>query len=187
MSIASGCDSRHVGAEVTPRRRSHPVEGGSANDYDYANGDPINNYDLDGNFSCSVSRGITSHPARGNKSTVKQRRCALGGSIPMARIDVHFTLYYNGVRIGSRGTHLWDQLGAWDISRQKSVSANRFDNAGVYTIEWSADITPPPGLKIAPRDENCVSAGRGLHCYGLVTVRVFADGSWYDPWTGKGN
>jgi hypothetical protein len=26
----------------------HPVEGGSANDYDYTAGDPINNYDLDG-------------------------------------------------------------------------------------------------------------------------------------------
>lgn len=25
-----------------------PVEGGSANDYDYAYGDPCNNYDLDG-------------------------------------------------------------------------------------------------------------------------------------------
>jgi len=162
------------------------VEGGSANDYDYANADPINNYDLDGNLSCSVSRGITSHPAGGNKSTVTasvRARC----SIPMARIDVHFTLYHNGVRIGSRGTHLWDQLGAWDISRQKSVSANRFDNAGVYTIEWSADITPTPGLEIAPRDPNCVSAGNGLHCSGVVTVSVFADGSWYEPFTGRGN
>ncbi|MGW4116857.1 PA14 domain-containing protein [Actinosynnema sp. NPDC004786] len=28
-----------------------PVEGGSANDYDYANGDPINNTDLDGQFA----------------------------------------------------------------------------------------------------------------------------------------
>lgn len=28
--------------------RCHPVEGGSANDYDYANGDPVNLFDLDG-------------------------------------------------------------------------------------------------------------------------------------------
>ena len=33
-----------------------PVEGGSANDYDYAHADPINNYDLDGRFSCKKSR-----------------------------------------------------------------------------------------------------------------------------------
>jgi hypothetical protein len=28
-----------------------PVEGGSANDYDYANGDPVNTFDLDGSKS----------------------------------------------------------------------------------------------------------------------------------------
>ncbi len=28
---------------------THPVEGGSANDYDYAAGDPVNKFDLDGN------------------------------------------------------------------------------------------------------------------------------------------
>jgi hypothetical protein len=162
------------------------VEGGSANDYDYAEGDPINNFDLDGRMSCSVSRGITSHSTRNNRSTVTARvraRCI----IPMARIDVHFTMYHNGVKIGSRGTRLWDQIGAWDISRQKSVTANRFDNAGVYTIEWSADITPTPGLKIAPRDPNCVSVGNGLRCHGIETVSVFADGSWYNPWTGRGS
>lgn len=29
-----------------------PVEGGSANDYDYVNADPCNNYDLDGKRAC---------------------------------------------------------------------------------------------------------------------------------------
>jgi RHS repeat-associated protein len=35
-----------------------PVEGGSANNYDYANQDPINNFDLDGNFClwCGIRR-----------------------------------------------------------------------------------------------------------------------------------
>lgn len=32
---------------------SHPVEGGSANDYDYVYGDPINNLDLDGQWCWS--------------------------------------------------------------------------------------------------------------------------------------
>lgn len=32
-------------------RSAHPIEGGSANDYDYAFGDCVNNYDLDGRLS----------------------------------------------------------------------------------------------------------------------------------------
>lgn len=31
-----------------PNRHTHPVEAGSANDYDYTSGDPVNSFDLDG-------------------------------------------------------------------------------------------------------------------------------------------
>lgn len=58
---------------------------------------------------------------------------------------------------------------------------------GVYTMEGTADFTPNPGMKIAPRDAACVSVGNGLHCHGIETVSVFADGSWYNPWTGRGS
>jgi RHS repeat-associated protein len=36
-----------------------PVEGGSANDYDYVAGDPVNTYDLDGRicYSCAIKKG----------------------------------------------------------------------------------------------------------------------------------
>ncbi len=34
----------------------HPVEGGSANDYDYAMGDPLNRFDLEGE-ACVFSNG----------------------------------------------------------------------------------------------------------------------------------
>ena len=33
---------------------SHPVEGGSSNDYDYVSGDPVNNLDLAGTNKCEV-------------------------------------------------------------------------------------------------------------------------------------
>lgn len=39
----------------TGRQRGGPVEGGSANDYDYSEGDPVNQFDLDGRH-CSGSR-----------------------------------------------------------------------------------------------------------------------------------
>lgn len=34
-----------------------PVEGGSANTYDYANADPVNGLDIDGKRACSISPG----------------------------------------------------------------------------------------------------------------------------------
>lgn len=37
-----------------------PVEGGSANDYDYANADPINEQDLDGRWSCRFCKKVLS-------------------------------------------------------------------------------------------------------------------------------
>ena len=40
--------SARYGSRQCLRSRSHPVEGGSANDYDYVNGDPVNGLDLAG-------------------------------------------------------------------------------------------------------------------------------------------
>lgn len=37
-----------IGASSCPNHLSHPVEGGSCNDYDYVCGDPVNGFDLTG-------------------------------------------------------------------------------------------------------------------------------------------
>ena len=66
------CSAHRVRAERPHRPRSrpvfgpplrqlasdpfHPVEGGSANDYDYANGDPINQFDPSGLGPCLIGR-----------------------------------------------------------------------------------------------------------------------------------
>jgi RHS repeat-associated protein len=49
-----------------------PVEGGSANDYDYAESDPLNNVDLDGRAVCK------SHLARTSIRGVRAHICVVG-------------------------------------------------------------------------------------------------------------
>jgi RHS repeat-associated protein len=49
-----------------------PVAGGSANDYDYGNADPVNNYDLDGRYVCRASakfRPLYNYSADGEGKT----------------------------------------------------------------------------------------------------------------------
>ncbi|MGH9024434.1 MAG: RHS repeat-associated core domain-containing protein, partial [Acidimicrobiia bacterium] len=60
-----------------------PVEGGSANDYDYAAGDPVNGFDLDGMFSCGGWwRGPVCAGGRGTGSAARglYRHVGLNGS-----------------------------------------------------------------------------------------------------------
>src|SRR6185369_7485233 len=41
--------------------QTDPVPGGSANPYDYANQDPINQFDLTGQFSCRLCHAVKKH------------------------------------------------------------------------------------------------------------------------------
>jgi RHS repeat-associated protein len=53
-----------------------PVDGGSANDYDYANGDPVNRFDLDGKLSLPIAHIVHVVQAmnRGNRGGVNLLR-----------------------------------------------------------------------------------------------------------------
>jgi hypothetical protein len=57
------------------------VEGGSANDYDYVSGDPINNLDLDGSF-CVAGKNPNGS-CRGSRA-VKFAKCAAGELNPFS-------------------------------------------------------------------------------------------------------
>ncbi|MGH6998619.1 MAG: hypothetical protein ACREEO_10495, partial [Phenylobacterium sp.] len=52
----------------------HPVEGGSANDYDYVSGDPCNNLDLDGREMWRMIPGVRCGKALSRLAAYKQRQ-----------------------------------------------------------------------------------------------------------------
>ena len=69
-SVVTHCSRSFVAQIRTYIDFAHPVEGGSANDYDYANQEPCNTYDLDGRKAVSraLDRGARSQTlARYNK------------------------------------------------------------------------------------------------------------------------
>ena len=72
-----------------------PVEGGSANNYDYATGDPVNNFDLDGNRCWTgknpngTCRSITRGASRNAKALVRWPVNAGGRVLGWAQGDSH--------------------------------------------------------------------------------------------------
>lgn len=89
-----------AGGQSLPRAEArrdfpcHPVEGGSANDYDYAMGDPVNNFDLTGTYcvtgknkngTCrSLSRGagrVARATGRAAVWTYRHEEVSLGGCV----------------------------------------------------------------------------------------------------------
>jgi RHS repeat-associated protein len=81
-----------------------PVSGGSANAYDYANADPVNNFDLTGtspkaaHCNFHVHHPHSSKHNRGHINAVLTASC-FGSDVTYARAKVRMNIYRNGTRI----------------------------------------------------------------------------------------
>jgi hypothetical protein len=153
----------------SPEALTHPIEGGNANDYDYVAGDPINQYDLDGQicWSChakklkkAVKRGAryaTSQALRGARAlggvasrnrdlllglTVSATCVASGGAACAIGSTALFLLKANDVR---------RRKGGWRVFAAASLQAYSFALPGAAlrgsynTAAWRA-LAEAPGL-----------------------------------------
>jgi RHS repeat-associated protein len=96
-----------VGRFLTP----DPVFGGSANTYDYGNGDPINQFDLDGTKAARCSFKMdnphSSHHRKGRVNAVFRGGC-FGPDVAKARIRVRLTMFRNGKPIATTPAKSYD-------------------------------------------------------------------------------
>jgi hypothetical protein len=86
----------------------HPVEGGSANDYDYVEGDPINSLDLDGRCKCGTYRvkemkNMSWRVVRRRQVAIpSEHKTLLWGALYRRRVTVRRVILVSSWKQGSR-------------------------------------------------------------------------------------
>ncbi|MGH9266767.1 MAG: hypothetical protein ACRD0D_01165 [Acidimicrobiales bacterium] len=85
----------------------HPVEGGSANDYDYVEGDPVNQFDLDGQicWSCAAKKVGRAAKAVGKAAWEHRDQIAFGlAVVGTFACTVCTAAFYAGMAITAAST-----------------------------------------------------------------------------------
>lgn len=118
----------------------HPVEGGSANDYEYADGDPVNNEDLDGSRCLTgvarrvkeerinpktgevevKTREISPSPGRGVKRAIEENRDTIRGAANVLSTVSTFSAFACATGVGcgfSLATGIF-AAGLYDVSAE---------------------------------------------------------------------
>ena len=109
-----------------------PIRGGSANAYEYANGDPINEFDLSGECTKRGCRKIAAQNRRTRRKASKHRLRRLAGGGAQA------SNFGAGQKVPS---HLADRL-AEDVADQASSSAGAIASRAFKTAKTAAKNNP---------------------------------------------
>ena len=148
-----------------------PVEGGSANDYDYVGGDPVNGQDLDGRTSCLITASSTINRLRGGRRSMTfriQLRC-YNAKTRVASGD--FRTEQNGRRVidvagGAR-------FGVRTYSVQQTISCggkNHSNCDGSYRMNWNLNFASP-GLRWHGAG-GCTNRQGTFFCHGSYGTSV---------------
>ena len=167
-----------------------PVQGGSANDYDYTSGDPVNRFDLDGKcwqFWQRRCRGKKSWVRRIGRFGSRVARCA--SATVMASTCV---LAYYGTYTGTLCYYVCANITYSAAGRRHRVGVNLsgFTPGPGASLTWSRGS---PSRKVGKSFGGClrgVCAGWGG---GNLVVGVGLRGPWFGPtsrgaaWDGPGS
>ena len=127
-----------------------PIEGGSANDYDYTNADPINQFDFAGTWpSCSWCRKAY-NGAKGKAKSVGRRVLHVGrayANLPFTAVGVTYATMAGGrcrlakgLMVTCTGTKLVPRagftIGNTFVTKEQNVSAALLRHESIHASQW---------------------------------------------------
>jgi hypothetical protein len=147
------------------------VEGGSANAYDYANGDPVNGFDLD---------GLTGHKALPNRGAeclggdYKQITTEPCRAYQLAKATGDSDYYYKRKTLAEPGKPNAFLRSAGNVAQKVGAHAAEFGAgciSGVVAFDKASEVAQPI-VGTFPYGKQVIAVGYGVSCVGVGAASV---------------